>query len=577
MAKFIERFPVLNFSGGIRRDKSSFELQLNELLDGRNIELDERGRVRGRRGSQQFGNTLTGNIENSTFVVPATGSGLESHFLVNNNSTTSVVSKLIGTRLTSAVSTSDTTINVVSTTNFASSGTIEIDGDQISYTGVTASTFTGVTGITTAHISESAVHQWTTITQSGTAMDGRSGISYGVLNGITFLVGRGGNMKQYALSTSTISDVSSEPASVLLENYRDRLFTAGDGSGGTNSSTIRTSFSNRGDGTTWTTASDFFDAEDQGGEAITAYKVLNDNLGIFKTNSIFVYDEIELKQRVFGIGAYSQKVVQPLNDLLFTFCPKGIFQTNLFAAKQIGEPVRQYWENFVPEYDELGRTCTNTFAWTFQDRYFLFIGDIVNPVSDLSNIANDVVLEYNTTTGAWTIHANGYTDFRHAISLGAFRFGNVNSVGRQGVFCGDNNGNMWRLYERRYLSAGEVDLTKNENIYVDLRSNTEFPISSFIEIGLYDFTQPHLWKSIKHLRVYTEQGQWNIEFRVENEKGVGPYRPLGTTSGTNSVLPLPAEAAGYRIGLRLSSTSTTLTSILNGFVFEQIQLTVRPA
>src|SRR3990167_8121616 len=61
----IADYPVLDFSGGVRRDKSFFDFQKNELLDARNIEIGERGRVKIRLGSHQVGQTLSGNIENS--------------------------------------------------------------------------------------------------------------------------------------------------------------------------------------------------------------------------------------------------------------------------------------------------------------------------------------------------------------------------------------------------------------------------------------------------------------------------------------------------------------------------------
>jgi hypothetical protein len=51
----------------------------------------------------------------------------------------------VATYITATVSATDTTINVVSTSAFASSGTIYLDQEAISYTGKTASSFTGCT------------------------------------------------------------------------------------------------------------------------------------------------------------------------------------------------------------------------------------------------------------------------------------------------------------------------------------------------------------------------------------------------------------------------------------------------
>ena len=170
MAK-IEAYPVLDFSGGVRRDKSLLELQKNELLEARNIEIDERGRLRSRLGSQQVGNTLTGSIENSfMYSRLATGSTPTVKLLVNNMASTGVVSYLVGTRLTVDVAVGDTTVTVNDSALFDASGVTEIDGDLISYTSAAAGVFNGVTGITSAHTIGAPVHQWETLTQSGTAV-----------------------------------------------------------------------------------------------------------------------------------------------------------------------------------------------------------------------------------------------------------------------------------------------------------------------------------------------------------------------------------------------------------------------
>ena len=76
--------------------------------------------------------------------------------------------------------------------------------------------------------------------------------------------------------------------------------------------------------------------------------------------------------------------------------------------------------------------------------------------------------------------------------------------------------------------------------------------------------------------VYTESGQWNVEYRVENEKGITAYKTLGSVSSTNSVLPFPSEAMGWRCGLRISNVSPNGTSVFNGFIFEDTEVVQRP-
>jgi len=65
------------------------------------------------------------------------------------------------TELTADVALADVTINVGDTTDFPASGTIVIDDDVITYTGKTATTFTGCAAITAVHTSGDSVHLYT--------------------------------------------------------------------------------------------------------------------------------------------------------------------------------------------------------------------------------------------------------------------------------------------------------------------------------------------------------------------------------------------------------------------------------
>ena len=570
----IEKYEVLNFSGGIRRDKGMFELQRNELLDARNVDMHDTGRVRTRRGSQQFGHTLSGTIKNAYFgAFTPGGSSPSASFLVNNNASTGVISRIVGARLTASITTVSTTVSTSNGGAFAASGTVEIDGDLIAYSGVSGDDLTGVTGIAVSHTSGAAINQWVTLAQSGTAVDAQMGVYYAPIGNTLIFAGRGVNMKQMD-SSLTVTDVSNEPAALFLKNYRDRIYGAGDGGSGLNGSAYRVSFSNRGDGTTWTTASDYFDVNDSQGEYVTALYVHNDRLGIFKTNSTYTYDEIELKQRITNVGAYNQDVVQEINGRVYTFCPEGIFETNLYSAKQIGEPVRDFWQNFMPTFDATGlsRVCVNTFSASYGDDYLLFIGNITDPTA-----TNNVLLQFDTKTRQWTAHDNGFANLTMLYGTRGYKFGSRVLNLRSALFGGGSDSKVWRFLENRYLDEQSTPVKRGTDIFQDQVSNTGTSIPSTIETPLYDFGQPNLFKSPKRLRVYAEQGQWTFEYRVENDKGViSQYQPLGTTIFTNHPFDCPKEMMGFRIGFRISSVNTASTSALNGFVFEDIEVKPRP-
>lgn len=71
-----------------------------------------------------------------------------------------------------AVTTSDTTIYVDSTSGFPSSGTITIESDKITYAGKTTTTFTGCAGVDADHAVDKTVRPWAveiSTTDSGTS------------------------------------------------------------------------------------------------------------------------------------------------------------------------------------------------------------------------------------------------------------------------------------------------------------------------------------------------------------------------------------------------------------------------
>ena len=133
---------------------------------------------------------------------------------------------------------------------------------------------------------------------------------------------------------------------------------------------------------------------------------------------------------------------------------------------------------------------------------------------------------------------------------------------------------MWRLAENRFITNANV--VGGSDLFVDLRSNTGTPISSVIETQMYDLTHPELFKKFKRLRVFTESGQWNLEYRVEDEKGISPYRQLGSVSTINKALPFPSEAQGWSCGFRISRVSSNAQAMFNGFVFEDTEVLSRP-
>src|SRR3990167_831634 len=150
-------FIISNFNGGLVTHKSDLEMNKNEFKDTRNLDFDETGKAKRRRGIRLFGavdssTTSSGIVDESMAFSFLSSNTAFFYHVFADRATNATLYRLVGTYNTSAVATTDTTITVGSTGEFDSaSGNIEINGDIIAYTGTTATTFTGCSGILKAH------------------------------------------------------------------------------------------------------------------------------------------------------------------------------------------------------------------------------------------------------------------------------------------------------------------------------------------------------------------------------------------------------------------------------------------
>ena len=584
----VKDFIVADFSGGIRNDKSDLVKDKNEFVRIINFDIDESGRAKKRLGSHQLGDTFTlgstgdsifgAYIDNSVyFERNVLGTGKTFWHLINDNTgnSTCKIYQLVGRRLSAAITTTSDTIDleVIDSGNepdFSSpSGTIEIEGDLIAYTGKSTNQLTGVTGIIRSHPIDAAVHQLKLLDSTNTP-DGRLGIYYAVLNNTLVINGYLGSSTFDGTNVTVISDAN-EPAGLFATTYRQRIYVAGSGavdsSGTRNGSTVRISFCEAGDPTDWGDYTvNYFDVEDSIGESITGLKVSpSDEMLIFKTNSFFAYDEVSLRQRSNTVGAYNHRVVEQIDNLIYTFCPTGIYATNGVSSKLISEPVKRWLVDFKPQIDsQVNRVVVNTFATSYDKKYILYIGDTTTE-SDLE----DVVLVYDTERGNWTVY-QGFTNFKHLVGLKSFKYGGGKTK-VEGLFGGDTSGKYYRFFSKRYIDGDNEQNSVNAldgDVFPDLISNTGVPVSSVIETQFYDQGNPLVYKQFRHFRVIADGIGLMVSCKVESDRGESNWIPLGATTKTNHQFELPEIAKGYRIKFQFSHVDSNSAPTLNAFVIE---------
>jgi hypothetical protein len=115
---------------------------------------------------------------------------------------------------------SGTTLTVESTEGFASSGTIVVDGDEATYTGKTATTFTGISGLSAAS-DEDPVEQQSVVPLTvpiGAVVSEISKVESAVYNSDSV----------YEETTDYVADVSGDPQSTTVNSATIQRVTGGD-------------------------------------------------------------------------------------------------------------------------------------------------------------------------------------------------------------------------------------------------------------------------------------------------------------------------------------------------------------
>lgn len=551
--------PYLDFSGGIRRDKSPYLLRDNEIQSGRNFEIDEQGRIKKRRGSYQFGQNIAGlpiNIHHDP-------NGM---FVSNDAASPAVVYKLASGTLTTALTTGSTSV-VTSTSTFDTSGTVEIEGDLIAYTGESSTTLTGATGINSAHAVGVSINQWQTVGTMSSS-DSNDGAWFAYLNGITFFLfnndsANSTNLWQYDGSSATA--ISGEPGGArFLEVFRDRLFTVGNGASGLPLN--RVFFSNLGDGTSWpsTVADNSFDLEDQTGEPIVNLKQYKQNLVIFKPSSMYLFTgSLPVRQFSNDYGIHNDKCIQEVNGLLYGVGPNGVFVSNGVSVQRIDAPVLEYYQDF--KFGRLSSTSAiqNLFTGKWENKFIIYIGDTTT-VETLS----DVMLIYDTVTKKWEVW-NGWTSMT---MLGhSHRFNTDNRTQqRKSLFWGAST-KIYRAFEDRHTeidTGGGLGATRGSDIYSDLFSDTGTPVTFNIVTKPYDLGYPNYRKQLGYLKVFSELPGIHLSYRIDN----GDTKPLGLVDKKIKRFKFPSDARGTRCEIILDESSTTQSTIYNGHIFEDCSI-----
>jgi len=333
---------AFNCEGGLILNRSSFIMKPGEATELLNFEPDIQGGYRRIDGYRKFVNQ----------AIPTTSNTSEKPLMVVNFADKVIAAR--GEKIFSAASTevniavaSSTgmtgagSITVKSTTGFSSSGTMQINSEIFTYTGISATAFTGVTRATSsttaaAHIKGDVLSEAWTERDTGRTNATKYHFERYNFDGSEKLICVDGANAPVIFNTSiTASDVSASAVagSTVVAAYRNHMFYAGK-----STTPQEIVFSEPFD-------EDGFNASDGAGsikvdDTVVALKVFRDSLFIFCENRIFkltgsTLSDFAVQPVTRNIGCINSFTVQEFAGDLIFLGPDGL--RTVAATARIGD------------------------------------------------------------------------------------------------------------------------------------------------------------------------------------------------------------------------------------------------
>ena len=333
---------AFNCEGGLVLNRSTFLMQPGEALELENFEPDIEGGYRRINGFRKFVNHIVPQTSDSSENILMVASFANKVVAARGEKIFSCGSTELASKILSTTAmTGSGTITVDSTTGFSSSGTLQINSEIFTYTGITSTTFTGVTRATSsttaaAHALDDVVSEsWTERDSGRTSATKYDFERYNFDGNEKIIVVDGANAPTIFNSSMTATDVSesSVSGSTIVTVFKAHMFYAG------KSTTPQTLvFSEPFD-------EDGFTANDGAGtikvdDNIVGLKVFRDALFIFCENRIFKLtgsslSDFAIQPVTRDIGCVNRDTIQEFaGDLLF-LGPDGL--RTVAATARIGD------------------------------------------------------------------------------------------------------------------------------------------------------------------------------------------------------------------------------------------------
>jgi len=333
---------AFNCEGGLVLNRSTFLMQAGEALELENFEPDIEGGYRRINGHRKYVNHIVPQTSVSSEKILMVANFANKILAARGEKIFSSASTELASKIASATGmTGSGTITVDSTTGFSSSGTLQINDEIFTYTGITASAFTGVTRATSSttaalHAVDDVVSEaWTERDASRTNASKYKFERFNFDGNDKIIVVDGVNAPTVFNTSIAATDVStsSVAGSKFVAAYRNHMFYAGK-----STTSAELVFSEPFD-------EDGFDSSDGAGsikvdDTIVGLKVFRDSLFIFCANRIFKLTgtslaNFSIEPVTRNIGCVNGDTIQEFAGDLIFLGPDGL--RTVAATARIGD------------------------------------------------------------------------------------------------------------------------------------------------------------------------------------------------------------------------------------------------
>lgn len=360
--------------------------------------------------------------------------------------------------------------------------------------------------------------------------------------GKAFIVGHDGgthffdpmtiNGTTYTDSDSVDTDLVDMPKAKFITRYRDLLYVINTKVGSDNYPT-RAYFSSKpvDMGITWDTTTDFVDFGFDDGDLITGAAEALDRLVVFKTRSMWKYDESSVKP-IAAVGCDSYKSILKVDQSLYWFNRNGFYRWRGAQPELISERAKEYIDAINPtKYNEV---VAGEF---YKNEYRAFIGDVTVRGIEYKN----AWFCFDTQRERCYIRCT-YNEVKAT--------SNYEEAGKRRCYFTDDDGYLYKF------------ATKADRVFAD----NGHEIDSFFETRMLDHGVPEDVKFTNHMTVFTRNNH-SMKVSVEADNS-GEFSEDNKDTINKNVQQIEIYASANRFRYRFYEISNGLSWEFEGFTLE---------